>query len=231
MNTPPIALVTGANRGIGFEVVRQLALRNVKVYLTSRRAQSGEDAANRLKSRGLDVSFIPLDVTDHNSVKEAFRSFKLKEECLDILINNAGVMQDHGSVVDLDPDLLRRTLETNAFGPLEVIRQFLPVMPRGGKIINLSSGLGSLNDMQSYAPAYSLSKTLVNGLTRQFAAALIGRGIMVNSVCPGWVRTDMGGSAAPRPVQLGAETVVWLALDAPMDVTGKFLRDKKEISW
>ncbi len=234
---PKTALITGANRGIGFEVARQLAKRGFAVFVGSRDMAKGRAAAQELCSEGYEATFIQLDVTDPVSIKQAAGTFSQKADHLDVLINNAGILEDHGeTIVKLNPELIDRMLNTNVKGPIMVTQDFLPYLQQsphkdqiGTRIINVSSGAGSLSEMQTYAPAYSISKAALNAVTRQFAGALPG--IAVNSVCPGWVRTDMGGSGASRSVEKGAETIVWLATEAPATETGKFWRDKKEIEW
>ena len=234
---PKTALITGANKGIGFEVARQLAKRGFAVFVGSRDIAKGRAAAQTLCSEGYEATFIQLDVTDPVSIKQAAGTFSQKADHLDVLINNAAILEDHGeTIVKLNPELLDRTLNTNVKGPIMVTQDFLPYLEKsphkeqiGCRIINVSSGAGALHEMHTYAPAYSLSKAALNAVTRQFAGALPG--IAVNSVCPGWVRTDMGGTGASRSIEKGAETIVWLATDAPVTETGKFWRDKKEIEW
>ena len=150
---------------------------------------------------------------------------------LGVLVNNAGIMIDKGNIVKMPIDALQQTIQTNVYGPIRIIQSLLPLLASGARIINMSSGLGSLSSMSRYSPAYSISKTMLNAVTRQFASVLAGRNIAVNSVSPGWVRTAMGGQSAPRSVEKGAETVVWLATEAPGTLTGKFLQDKQEIDW
>ena len=140
-------------------------------------------------------------------------------------------MIDKGNIVKMPIDALQQTIQTNVYGPIRIIQSLLPLLANDARIINMSSGLGSLSSMSRYSPAYSISKTMLNAVTRQFASVLAGRNIAVNSVSPGWVRTAMGGQSAPRSVEKGAETVVWLATEAPGTLTGKFLQDKQEIDW
>ena len=226
----PIILVTGAYRGIGLEVVRQLAARGARVYLTARKSEAGESAAGSIKG---DVHFLPLDVSDRASIENAARLLARQVEHLDVLVNNAAILlDDGGSVLDLDGDIALKTLATNTVGPLLVTQAFEPLLAksRAPRVINVSSGAGQLAEgLQDWAPAYSMSKTALNALTQHFAAALPN--FAVNSVSPGWVRTDMGGKSAPLSVEEGADTIVWLALDAPQNVTGKFLRERREIAW
>jgi NAD(P)-dependent dehydrogenase (short-subunit alcohol dehydrogenase family) len=223
-------LVTGANRGIGLEIVRQLAARNASVILACRDAEQGRKAAASLQG---DIEVLPLDVTSNKSIAAAVKLFSSNHKYLDALINNAGVIHDGDTdITTMDADLVRRTMETNTLGVLRVSQAFLPLLrkSRQPRIINLSSGGGQLSDgIGGWAPAYCISKTALNGVSSALAGALAE--FAVNSVCPGWVRTDMGGASAPRSVEQGADTPVWLALDAPQNLTGKFLRDRKEISW
>ncbi len=228
---PGIALVTGANKGIGLEVVRQLATRGWRVFLTGRSLASVRKAASPL---GPSVTPVPLDVTSRVSIEAAFSIVSQTVNHLDVLINNAGILDhDEGSIFDLHAQRLRRMLETNTIGALLVSQAFLPLLRKSpaGRIINVSSGSGQLSDMGTWAPAYSISKTALNGVTGQFAAALADSNISVNSVCPGWVKTDMGGREAPRSVEQGADTIVWLATEAPQSMTGLFIRDRKPIPW
>ncbi|HEU4683283.1 MAG TPA: SDR family oxidoreductase [Nitrospira sp.] len=226
-----IALVTGANKGIGFEVVRQLTVRGWRVFLTGRSLAAVRKAASSLGPLALPV---PLDVTSKVSIDAAYHVVAQAVDHLDVLVNNAGILDhDEGSIFDLPPDRLRRMFETNTIGPLLVTQAFLPLLRKSSsaRIINVSSGAGQLTDMGTWAPAYSISKTALNGVTGQFAAALKGSNIAVNSVCPGWVKTDMGGPGATRSVEEGADTIVWLATEAPISLTGQFIKDRKPIPW
>ena len=228
---PGIALITGANKGIGLEVVRQLASRGWRVFLTGRSLASVRKAASAL---GSSVVPVPLDITSRISIEAAFSVVSQAVQHLDVLINNAGILDhDEGSVFELHPQRLRRMFETNTIGALLVTQTFLPMLRKSvsGRIINVSSGAGQLSDMGTWAPAYSISKTALNGVTGQFAAALRDSNIAVNSVCPGWVKTDMGGDEAPLSVEQGADTIVWLATEAPQSMTGLFIRDRKPIPW
>lgn len=225
-----IALVTGAYKGIGLEVVRQLAARGVRVYLTARHRAAGEKAAAAIKG---EVHFLPLDVSDATSIENAARALVKQIDHLDILVNNAAILlDDGGSVLDLDGDTVLKTIATNTVGPLLVTQAFRPLLEhsKAPRVIHVSSGAGQLADgLQDWAPAYSMSKTALNSLTQHFAAALPR--FAINSVSPGWVRTDMGGDSAPLSVEQGADTIVWLALEAPQNLTGKFLRERREIAW
>ena len=228
-----VALVTGANKGIGYEIARQLGERGFHVFVGARNADAGKQAAATLRKGGASVEFVEIDVSDRANTQATAKAVAAKTNHLDVLVNNAGVMEDEGSITEVDDGTLLRTLTTNTLGPLRVTQAFLPLLMKSPRasVVNMSSGLGQLSDMGDTHPAYSISKTALNAITRQFAAALRDKGVTVNSVCPGWVKTDMGGPNAPRTVQQGAETVTWLATDAPRTITGRFLRDRQLIPW
>ena len=228
------ALVTGANRGIGLEIVRQLASGGVTTVLTARDLGKGEVAAVALEREGLPVMARRLDVTDQGSVARLAEDLAGQPGRLDILVNNAGVSIDEGaSGVEPDFDLIRATLETNLFGAWRVTAALLPLMRRSGygRIVNVSSGSGQLDDMWGGSPGYRVSKTSLNAMTKILAHELAGTGILVNCCCPGWVETDMGGPHAQRTVEEGADTPVWLATLPDDGPTGGFFRDRKPIPW
>lgn len=227
-----IAIVTGANKGIGLEVVRQLTEKGFRVFLTARHRGRGQQAVDALKQKGMTVSFVELDAANLESIQRAAQEVAAQVDHLDVLVNNAAVLEgEHTSILEASFDLMQQTLLTNTIGPLLVAQAFhsLLMKSKGGRIINVSSSAGSLSEMRTYAPAYSISKTALNAVTVQLAAQL--KNLAVNSVCPGWVRTDMGGSGAPLSLQQGADTIVWLATEAPKSLTGKFLRERKVIAW
>ena len=210
MHVQRVAVVTGANRGIGLEICRQLAKRGgIRVFLTARDETKGNAAAQKLRDEGLDVEFYPLDVTSEQMIKTFAGWLEATCKRCDVLINNAGVMADpRGSrVLDSQLATYRETLETNLFGPLMLIQALVPLMRKGGygRIVNISSGQGQLSDMGAGTPAYRISKTSLNALTRTCAAELRGSGVLVNAMCPGWVKTDMGGPSAPRSLAQGAD--------------------------
>lgn len=211
---------------MGFEVARQLSARGWEVILAARRKEQGAAAAARLQN----ASFLELDITSDDSVARAAKSVSE----LDVLINNAGIILDgDDDILKVRPELVARTIETNALGALRVSQAFLPQLFRSsaGRIVNVSSGMGQLSDIATLSPAYSISKTTLNAITCVLGAALKDRGIAVNSVCPGWCRTEMGGPTAPRSAEEGAAGIVWLAADAPQDKTGLFWRDKQVLPW
>ena len=227
-----IALVTGANKGIGFEVVRQLARKRFRVFLSARNVKAGQAAAEKLREDG-DVTFLQMDVSNEESIRRAGGEFSKQADHLDSLVNNAGIALDQGEdVLKLSVGTIETTLRTNAIGPLVVSQVFVPLLKKSTspRIVNVSSAAGQLTgEIQTWAPAYSISKTALNAVTVQLAAALPQ--LAVNAISPGWVRTDMGGSDAERSVAEGAAGIVWLAADAPQDKTGKFWRDRKVIPW
>ena len=227
------ALITGANKGIGYEVARQLAAKGFHVFVGARNRKAGSSAADEIAKRSGSANFLEIDVADSDSVTTAAQEFAKAADHLDVLVNNAGIIADgDDGILKISDELLRETLETNTLGALRVTRAFAPLLAKSKspRVINVSSGGGQLSGgADGWAPAYCISKTALNGVTSQLAAALPK--FAVNSVCPGWVRTDMGGQSATRSVEEGADTIVWLAAEAPQELTGKFLRDRKEIPW
>src|SRR6266480_829070 len=233
-----IALVTGANKGIGFEVVRDLARKGFHVFLGARNEKAGEAAAEKLRTEGVEedygeITVLKIDVSKPDSIRRAAEEFSKKSDRLDTLVNNAGILlDDDKDVLAVTPETFETTLRTNTLGALLVSQAFVPFLKKSDapRIVNVSSGGGQLTDgADGWAPAYCISKTALNGVTVQLAAALPK--FAINSVCPGWVRTDMGGSNATRSVLEGAAGIVWLAADAPQNQTSKFWRDRKVIPW
>jgi NAD(P)-dependent dehydrogenase (short-subunit alcohol dehydrogenase family) len=219
-------LITGAYRGLGYEVARQFSERGWKVILTARGKDQGSSAAAKLKN----ASFLELDITVDASVARAVKEVPR----LDVLINNAAIIAEGDQdILTIQPELVARTIATNALGALRVSQALVPRLLKSsaGRIVNVSSGAGQLSDMGTWSPAYALSKTTLNGITGMLAAALKDKGISVNSVCPGWCRTEMGGPTAPRSVEEGATGIVWLVADAPQEKTGLVWRDKEIIPW
>jgi len=229
-----VALVSGGNRGIGRDVVRQLGERGIAVVLGSRDVTRGEEVAADLQTKGLRVVAKQLDVRDETSVGRLADELEEEFKRLDILVNNAGIADPwRGTAEEADFDAVKDVLETNLFGAWRLAKAVIPLMRRNGygRIVNLSSGMGQLSDMGGHSPGYRMSKTGLNALTRMLASELAGENILVNSVCPGWVRTDMGGSGARRSVEEGADTPVWLATLPDGGPSGGFFRDRKPIRW
>jgi len=228
-----IALVTGANRGIGLEVCRQLAKNGFTVILGSRDLNKGQDAARALSNEGLTVLPLQLDVTDQASVDAAESWVEIKFKVLDVLINNAAILYDDWQrAAGADLDVVREAFETNTLGAWRMCNAFLPLLRLSNyaRIVNVSSEAGSLTNMGGGTPAYTLSKVGLNALTRMLAKELKTSRILVNAVCPGWVATDMGGSGG-RPVEDGAAGIVWAASLPDTGPTGGFFRDGKPLSW
>ncbi|MEA5507372.1 SDR family oxidoreductase [Halotia wernerae UHCC 0503] len=235
--TQKVAVVTGGNRGLGFETSRQLAKKGYQVILTSRDEAKGKAAADKLQAEKLDVISHPLDVTNHQSSEQLAEFIRQRFGKLDVLVNNAGIYIDDqassNSIFDAKIDTLQQTIETNVYGALQVTQALVPLMKENnyGRIVNISSGMGQLHDMGGGSPAYRISKTALNALTRIFASELKDTNILVNSVCPGWVKTDMGGANASRTPEQGVDTIIWLATSADGNATGGFFRDRQPIDW
>jgi NAD(P)-dependent dehydrogenase (short-subunit alcohol dehydrogenase family) len=227
----PVALVSGANRGIGREVARQLAREGHYVLLGSRDPSAGEREAEQIAAEGGDVSVVELDVADDDSVRRALRDAEHDPGRLDVLVNNAGIHGGPRGVADYDLELARQVIDVNVLGPWRLIQAALPLLRSSPhpRIVNVSSGAGQLEDMGGGRGAYRISKTALNAMTRTLAAD--EPGILVNAVCPGWVRTDMGGESAPRSVEEGADTAVWLATLPDDGPSGGFFRDRRPIPW
>jgi NAD(P)-dependent dehydrogenase (short-subunit alcohol dehydrogenase family) len=233
-----VALVTGANRGIGLETARQLLAAGLRVVLAGRDQRATESARRGLgaaaASDGSSIA-VRLDVTDAPSIEAAAKTIRERwGSGVDVLINHAAVLLDENSdVLSIPAAGFRSTLDTNLLGAIEACRVFVPPMAeRGwGRVVNVSSGAGQISTMATYAPAYSISKAALNAFTRVLAATYRGRGVLANCVDPGWVRTDMGGSSAPRSVEEGAATIVWLATLPARGPSGGFFRDRRPIDW
>jgi NAD(P)-dependent dehydrogenase (short-subunit alcohol dehydrogenase family) len=219
------ALVSGANRGLGAEIARQLAEDHGFLVFAGARDPSEVEETDSIRA-------VALDVTDQATIDAARERIESDPGRLDVLVNNAGVYGDPVGVADYDLDQAHEVIETNTFGPWRLIQAFLPLLRRSDqpRIVNMSSGAGQLSDMDGGRAAYRVSKTGLNALTRALAADERGSGILVNTMCPGWVRTDMGGSAATKSVEEGADTAVWLATDPDVG-SGGFFRNREPIPW
>ena len=233
-NPTRVALVTGANRGIGFEVCGQLASRGFVVFVTARDAAKAKTAAAKLKKARV-IEPLALDVATARSIKDAAAQVEQRYGRLDVLINNAGINYDTWETAenaDIDGTVME-TIVTNLLGPWHVCQAFLPLLrkSRAARIVNVSSESGSLAHMGAGPPAYQVTKAALNALTRTLAAELSGTRILVNAVCPGWVATAMGGAGAPRTVSEGAAGIVWAATLPDDGPTGGFFRDGKPLPW
>jgi NAD(P)-dependent dehydrogenase (short-subunit alcohol dehydrogenase family) len=229
-----VALVTGANRGLGLETCRQLIRLGYRVVMTGRSKEQTQKAMRSLDAADDRLLAVVLDVRDPGTIHEAFRDATKHMEAIDVIVNNAAVLlYESSDVLSISTDGFRETFDTNVFGVIDVCRVFVPAMAKRGygRVVNVSSGAGQLSRMSTYAPAYSMSKAALNALTRILAETYRGSGVLVNAVDPGWVRTDMGGRNAPRSLEQGADTIVWAATLPDDGPTGGFFRDRRRIEW
>jgi len=238
--SPKIAVVTGANRGMGFETCRQLAQRDIQVILTSRNEIKGRAAVEKLQAEKLDVKYHPLDVTNTDSIQHLAEFIGNEFGHLDILVNNAGILLDYldnpdGSIFNAKIDTLRQTIETNVYGSLQLCQTLIPLMKvqNYGRVVNVSSKHAQLstNMNSTIFPIYGISKNAVNAITILFANALKDTNILINSVNPGWVKTDMGGLNAINTIEEGVDSIVWLATLPDGGHTGGFFQNRKLITW
>ena len=230
----PSVLITGANRGIGYETAKQLAAKNWHVIATSRSDAFPTEQRDTLLALNPQTQFIRLDISDPESIQAATDTFQSTQTSLDLLINNAGIFLDHDtSILEVTEADLTRSFNTNTLGPLRLTRALLPFLKRSPRalVINLSSAAGSLTDMKDWSPAYSTSKTALNAITRQLAAALAPENIAVCALSPGWVQTDMGGKEAPRSVAEAARKIIELLDTDPAELSARFIRDGGDHPW
>ena len=226
-----IAVVTGANRGIGKEVCRQLAERGTLVLLTARDLGKARDACQEIASDNIQPK--QLDVTDDASIRGLRDEIEAEYERLDVLVNNAAIHYDHWQkALQADFNVVSEAINTNLFGPWRMAKAFAPLLKKSAqpRIVNVSSGSGSLASMGAGPPAYNVSKTALNALTRMLAAEMAADGILVNTICPGWVATEMGGEGG-RPIPDGAAGIVWAATLPDDGPTGGFFRDQQPLEW
>lgn len=248
MSMIKIAVITGANRGLGFATARRLGQSGVSVIVGARNLANGEEAVARLRREGLDCEPLSIDVDSPASVREAAKLVEREHGRIDILINNAGILPEATAPdVDrpLDLGMVRETFETNVFGTISVTNEFLPLLRRSasGRIVNVSSTMGSLTDQTDpsspyyglLVPAYQMSKAALNGFTIALSKALTDTSIKVNSVCPGWVQTDLGGpenrAAAPTTADEAAQIVVDMASIPDDGPTGQFVDRDGTVAW
>jgi NAD(P)-dependent dehydrogenase (short-subunit alcohol dehydrogenase family) len=213
------------NRGIGFAIAQGLLTQGYEVIITARSLDNAKQAAEKLQG---SVIPIELDVSDHRSIYQAVETLNQSIDCLDVLINNAGVYPDKNvDILTISRELLDAAMNANVFGVIQMVQAFLQILEKSqdARIINVSSGMGAFDGLTTTASSYCLSKLALNGATIMLSQSLSSKGIVVNSMCPGWVRTDMGGASAPRSPEQGADTAIWLATVAPRSQSGKFFRD------
>jgi NAD(P)-dependent dehydrogenase (short-subunit alcohol dehydrogenase family) len=224
-----VALITGASRGIGPEVGRGLKAKGYRVFLSAR-----DEARGKFTAAKLGCEFLRLDVSNAESIQAAAREIEAKAGRLDALVNNAGILVDETkSALEVDAKSVEESLATNTMGPLLLCQAFIPMMKRKnyGRIVNVSSLMGQLSEMGGGYVGYRISKAALNAVTRVFAAETTGTGILINSVSPGWVRTEMGGQSAPRTVEQGADTIVWAATLPEGGPSGGFFEDRERVEW
>lgn len=230
-----VALVTGATRGLGLETSRQLAEAGLRVVMTGRDAKALDRARQTLGARPDRAMAVPMDVTVPDSLVAARDAIdQAWHRQVDVVVNNAAILLfEDEDVLSIPGEAFAKSMTTNVLGAIDVCRVFVPGMvERGyGRVVNVSSGAGQVSRSSTYAPAYSISKVALNAFTRILAETHRGSGVLVNAVDPGWVRTDMGGPAAPRSVSEGADTIVWLATLPRDGATGGFFRDRHPIAW
>jgi NAD(P)-dependent dehydrogenase (short-subunit alcohol dehydrogenase family) len=239
METQRVAVVTGANRGLGLGTAAALAERGYTVALTARDMDAAREAAKPLQARGLQVVPMRLDVTRQSEVAALARELDDRFGRVDVLVNNAAVVSPDGDdagklgVFEADPLLIARIFDANTLGPMRLCQALVPLMRRNGygRIVNVSSGMGALHDMGGGWPGYRLSKAALNALTRILTQELGEAPIKVNAVCPGWVQTDMGGPDAPRTLDQGVQSVLWAALLPDDGPRGGFFRDGVALAW
>ncbi|PWU02969.1 MAG: short-chain dehydrogenase [Candidatus Melainabacteria bacterium] len=243
-----LAVVTGGNRGLGFETSRQLAAKGLKVVLTSRDPKKGKLAAQTLSQEGLDVVSYPLDITDSESMCSLVIQLQRDFGRVDVLVNNAAVLLDttvknhyderdfgpgEGSVLTVTRSTMEETMSVNVYGPLLLSQLIVPMMKdlKYGRIVNVSSNFGQLSNIAGQWPAYRISKVALNAVTGVFADEIKGYNILINSADPGWAKTDMGGPGAPLAPEEAVDTIVWLSTLPDDGPSGKFFRKRRVIAW
>jgi len=232
--SPQTILVTGANKGIGLEICRQLARLGHRVILSARSAQRGENAVKELAREKLKVEFLLLDMGDEASILRAARELQQRVKSLNVLINNAAILNDwQGTILNATAADLSETLRINTIGPILLTQALLPLLEAGkpARVINVSSQLGSVQNMTDGWASYGISKAALNAATRKLAEALKPRGISVNAASPGWVKTEMGTANAPLSVEQGAKNITRLITDVPHSLTNHYLEANGEIPW
>lgn len=225
-------LVTGGNKGIGFTICQGLLAAGFDVILAARSLDKAKVAIERLQSS--NVRPIKLDVSDDDSIDLAAKNLSQEIDSLDVLINNAGIYPDKGvNLLTVSRELLNQTMNINAFGAIRVTQAFLSLLTKSSaaRVINTSSGYGQLASLSADVPSYCLSKLTLNGATIMLAEALQPQNIVVNVIDPGWVKSNMGGTSAPRSLEQGADTAIWLATEAPSKLTGKLFHDRREVPY
>jgi NAD(P)-dependent dehydrogenase (short-subunit alcohol dehydrogenase family) len=234
MSKSQTILVTGGNKGIGLEICRQLARLGHQVILSARSQKRGKEAVATLAKENLTVEFLLLDTSSEESIQAAASDLKKRFKALHVLINNAAILDTwQGTILTAKAAELRDTFITNTLGPILLTQALLPLLEAGkpSRVINVSSRLGSVQEMTDGWAGYGISKAALNAATRKLAEALKPRGISVNVASPGWVRTEMGGDSAPLPLEQGGKNIVRLVTDVSHSLTNHFLEEHGEIPW
>jgi NAD(P)-dependent dehydrogenase (short-subunit alcohol dehydrogenase family) len=236
-----IALISGANKGIGYEIARGLGAKKIKVLVGARDEARGQAAAEKLKAEGADALFVKLDVTDPGTIQHAAEWIETEFGRLDILVNNAGIGEWGAKPSEIDLAKVREVYDTNVFGPIAMTQAMLPLLRKSkhGRIVNVSSSLGSLtlsSDLTSpfadfLALGYNTSKSALNSMTIQFAKELRNTPIKVNAICPGYCATDINGNSGPRSAAQGAVAAIQYATIGQDGPTGGYFNDQGRIAW
>lgn len=232
-NKKLIALVTGANRGMGLATSEKLASLGYHVIMVGRNTTELKQECERLIQKNYSVEFFVADVANENNTNALIQHVIKTFGHVDVLINNAGVYKEEGSIFNATSEEMKSTFETNTMGPYHLMKGIVPLMKKNGfgRVVNVSSGLGAFDSASSNCPAYCVSKVSLNMLTKLFAQETSGTNVKINSVCPGWVRTKMGGSAAPRSIEQGISGIVWAATLNDEGPSGGFFRDGEALDW
>jgi NAD(P)-dependent dehydrogenase (short-subunit alcohol dehydrogenase family) len=229
-----IALVTGANKGLGFGASKKLAQMGFKVLMVGRGEEKIKKAITELKNLSLDVEGFVADVSDDSSVEKLSQYLNQNFKKLDVLINNAGILIDNPQkdLFNSSTEEILKTFNTNTLGAYRMVKFLGGLLLKGENpcIVNISSGMGQLSEMEGLYPGYRMSKTALNALTKILAKEYEGR-IKVNSICPGWVKTDMGGPNAPRSIEEAVKGIIWAATLPLEGPSGQFFRDGKTLEW
>lgn len=230
-----VAIVTGGNRGLGLEICRQLAQKDIQVILTARNAEKGEAAVYTLSQEGYKVDFYPLDIGNSQHIQALLTYVKNKFNRLDILINNAGIYLDqHQPALSIDSNIILQAVEIDVCGTFAMSQAVIPIMQENnyGRIVNLSSSSSLITNMKDdVGLSYKICKTAINAITVVLSNAVTNYNILINAVTPGWVRTDMGGEQAPLSLQEGADTPVWLATLSDDGPSGRLFSKRKPLDW
>lgn len=228
-----VALITGANRGMGLATSKKLAELGFKVIMLGRNESELKKEVQSLVDKHYLAEAFMCDVGSDNDINRLINYLSTKYESIDVLINNAGIYVEEGDIFSADEKVMRKTFETNTIGPFNLMKGIIPMMLKQGhgRVVNVSSGLGSFEGASGNCASYCVSKVSLNMLTNLFAAETQGSDVKVNAICPGWVKTDMGGANATRTIEEGIYGIIWAATLDDNGPNGGFFRDGKAIAW